>query len=204
MGPLQGRGRRRHPVPHAARRRHAGVLHARLRPQREGAVQRAAGRLRRTTWIGWRASSRRRARSCPQPVVDSEAEAPRSASSPTARRTGRSTRAAISCARRPTSRRRYLRLRAYPFTPTLDEFIDAPRPRLRRRAEPRRADAAADEAGARRRSAVAKLRSVLHYSGLPIDARSVTDDVLAQEGFEVAKKDVHVAASRGGGMTGGE
>ena len=33
-----------------------------------------------------------------------------------------------------------------------------------------------------------KLRSVLHYNGLPIDARSVTDDVLAQEGFEVAKK----------------
>ena len=29
---------------------------------------------------------------------------------------------------------------------------------------------------------------MLHYNGLPIDARSVTDDVLAQEGFEVAKK----------------
>ena len=42
----------------------------------------------------------------------------------------------------------------------------------------------------------AKLRSVLHYSGLPIDARSVTDDVLAQEGFEVAKKTVHVADRR--------
>ena len=35
---------------------------------------------------------------------------------------------------------------------------------------------------------VTKLRSVLHYNGLPIDARSVTDDVLAQEGYEVAKK----------------
>ena len=35
-----------------------------------------------------------------------------------------------------------------------------------------------------------KLRSVLHYNGLPIDARSITDDVLAQEGFEVAKKNV--------------
>jgi 2-oxoglutarate ferredoxin oxidoreductase subunit alpha len=29
----------------------------------------------------------------------------------------------------------------------------------------------------------AKLRSMLHYSGLPIDARSVTDHVLAQEGL---------------------
>ena len=35
---------------------------------------------------------------------------------------------------------------------------------------------------------IAKLRSVLHYNGLPIDARSVTDDILAQEGYEVAKQ----------------
>ena len=27
-----------------------------------------------------------------------------------------------------------------------------------------------------------RLRSVLHYNGLPIDARSVTDDILVQEG----------------------
>ena len=49
---------------------------------------------------------------------------------------------------------------------------------------------------------ISKLRSVLHYNGLPIDARSVSDDVLSQEGFEVAKK----AAPRvgDGGMTGGE
>jgi 2-oxoglutarate ferredoxin oxidoreductase subunit alpha len=47
-----------------------------------------------------------------------------------------------------------------------------------------------------------KLRSVLHYNGLPIDARSITDDVLAQEGFEVAQKaQTRVARS---GMTGGE
>jgi 2-oxoglutarate/2-oxoacid ferredoxin oxidoreductase subunit alpha len=29
---------------------------------------------------------------------------------------------------------------------------------------------------------IAKLRSVLHYNGLPIDARSVTDEIAAQEG----------------------
>jgi len=45
-----------------------------------------------------------------------------------------------------------------------------------------------------------KLRSVLHYNGLPIDARSITDDVLAQEGFEVAKKTVaRVSAGSAGG-----
>jgi len=31
---------------------------------------------------------------------------------------------------------------------------------------------------------LAKLRSVLHYNGLPIDARSITDDVLIQEGLK--------------------
>ena len=43
-----------------------------------------------------------------------------------------------------------------------------------------------------------KLRSVLHYNGLPIDARSITDDVLAQEGFEVAKKTAHRASASAG------
>ncbi len=44
-----------------------------------------------------------------------------------------------------------------------------------------------------------KLRSVLHYNGLPIDARSITDDVLAQEGFEVAKKTVRASARASAG-----
>jgi hypothetical protein len=38
---------------------------------------------------------------------------------------------------------------------------------------------------------IAKLRSVLHYSGLPIDARSITDEILVQEGG----KDAAVARS---------
>ena len=29
---------------------------------------------------------------------------------------------------------------------------------------------------------IAKLRSVRHYNGLPIDARSITDDIISQEG----------------------
>ena len=74
------------------------------------------------------------------------------------------------------------------------------RAHLHRRAEPRRAAADADEARAVAR-ARAKLRSVLHYNGLPIDARSVSDDILAQEGFEVAKRATPASASS---MTGGE
>ena len=60
-------------VAHRAGHRRAGVLHARLRPQRDGAVHRAARRLRQATSIGSRASSTRRRRSCPQPVVEIDA-----------------------------------------------------------------------------------------------------------------------------------
>jgi 2-oxoglutarate ferredoxin oxidoreductase subunit alpha len=77
----------------------------------------------------------------------------------------------------PTS---YLRLRAYPFTPAVDEFIrrhdriyvveqnrDAQMlSLLRMDGEP---------------ALATRLRSVLHYNGLPIDARSITDGILAQE-----------------------
>jgi 2-oxoglutarate ferredoxin oxidoreductase subunit alpha len=97
----------------------------------------------------------------------------------------------------------YYRLRAYPFNDSLNEFIDAHervyiveqnrdaqmRQLMKLELTPER---------------LMKLRSVLHYSGLPIDARSVTDGILAQEGFEVAKKTVHVTEDAGGGMTGGE
>jgi 2-oxoglutarate ferredoxin oxidoreductase subunit alpha len=95
----------------------------------------------------------------------------------------------------------YYRLRAYPFTDDLVTFIDAHervyvieqnrdqqmRQLMRLELSPERQ---------------MKLRSVLHYTGLPIDARSVTDDVLSQEGFEVAKKTATRVA--GAGMTGGE
>jgi 2-oxoglutarate ferredoxin oxidoreductase subunit alpha len=74
----------------------------------------------------------------------------------------------------------YLRLRAFPFTPAVAEFIgrcdrvyvveqnrDAQMlSLLRMEGEP---------------SHLAGLRSVLHYNGLPIDARSITDSILAQE-----------------------
>jgi 2-oxoglutarate/2-oxoacid ferredoxin oxidoreductase subunit alpha len=49
---------------------------------------------------------------------------------------------------------------------------------------------------------VARLRSVLHYNGLPIDARSVTDDVLVQEGLKApAPRKAEIAA---GVAVGGE
>ena len=77
----------------------------------------------------------------------------------------------------------YLRLRAYPFTDDLPEFVHAcdrvyvvEQNRdgqmfglLRMEMDP---------------ALSAKLRSVRHFNGLPIDARSVTDEIVAQEGVQ--------------------
>jgi 2-oxoglutarate ferredoxin oxidoreductase subunit alpha len=96
----------------------------------------------------------------------------------------------------------YFRLRAYPFTAELEAFIDA-HDRVyvieQNRDAQLRQLMKLDLSPERQM----KLRSVLHYNGLPIDARSITDDVLAQEGFEVAKKTLRTAGSSSG-MTGGE
>jgi 2-oxoglutarate ferredoxin oxidoreductase subunit alpha len=95
----------------------------------------------------------------------------------------------------------YYRLRGYPFAGDLGQFIDT---HDRVYVVEQNRDAQLLQLLRMEMSAerIAKLRSVLHYNGLPIDARSITDDVLAQEGFEVVSKTaVRVARS---GMTGGE
>jgi 2-oxoglutarate ferredoxin oxidoreductase subunit alpha len=75
----------------------------------------------------------------------------------------------------------YLRLRAFPFTREVHEFV-AQHERVYVVEQNRdgqmlsllKLDLAADQ--------IPKLRSVRHYNGLPIDARSVTDDIVSQEG----------------------
>jgi 2-oxoglutarate ferredoxin oxidoreductase subunit alpha len=74
----------------------------------------------------------------------------------------------------------YLRLRAYPFTPVVDDFIRqhdriyvVEQNRDRQMLSLLLMDGETAHA--------ARLRSVLHYNGLPIDARSITDSILAQE-----------------------
>jgi 2-oxoglutarate ferredoxin oxidoreductase subunit alpha len=81
----------------------------------------------------------------------------------------------------------YYRLRGYPFTDDLVKFIDAhervyviEQNRDAQLQQLMRMDLSPER--------IAKLRSVLHYNGLPIDARSVSDDVLFQEGYEVVRK----------------
>ncbi|HTV65834.1 MAG TPA: 2-oxoacid:acceptor oxidoreductase subunit alpha [Bryocella sp.] len=75
----------------------------------------------------------------------------------------------------------YLRLRAYPFTRETPEFIAAHKRvyvvdqnRDGQMCDLLKLDLAAEE--------IPKLRSVRHYNGLPIDARSITDDIISQEG----------------------
>jgi 2-oxoglutarate/2-oxoacid ferredoxin oxidoreductase subunit alpha len=74
----------------------------------------------------------------------------------------------------------YLRIRAYPFTTEVHDFIkqhdviyviDQNRDGQMR--ELLKLDLPISELG--------KLRSVRHYNGLPIDARSITDDIMSQE-----------------------
>jgi 2-oxoglutarate ferredoxin oxidoreductase subunit alpha len=97
----------------------------------------------------------------------------------------------------------YYRLRAYPFTADLAPFIDA-HDRIYVIEQNRDAQMLHLMRLELTPERIAKLRSVLHYNGLPIDARSITDDVLAQEGYEVARKTATRAVSSSSGMTGGE
>jgi 2-oxoglutarate ferredoxin oxidoreductase subunit alpha len=96
----------------------------------------------------------------------------------------------------------YFRLRAYPFNAELEAFIDGHERVyvIEQNRDAQLLQLMKLEVSPDRQK---KLCSVLHYNGLPIDARSITDDVLAQEGFEVAKKTVRTAGSSAG-MTGGE
>jgi len=74
----------------------------------------------------------------------------------------------------------YLRLRAYPFPPSVNDFI-----RSHDRIYVVEQNRDAQMLGLLRMdvdsSSVVRLRSVLHYNGLPIDARSISDSIVSQE-----------------------
>jgi 2-oxoglutarate ferredoxin oxidoreductase subunit alpha len=74
----------------------------------------------------------------------------------------------------------HLRLKAYPFNEELDRFIDA-HDRIYVIDQNRDAQFLSLMRLDLDTWRIAKLRSVRHYNGLPIDARSVTDDIVKQE-----------------------
>ncbi len=96
----------------------------------------------------------------------------------------------------------YYRLRAYPFTDDLVTFVDA-HDRIYVVEQNRDAQLLQLMKLELSPDRCKKLRSVLHYNGLPIDARSVTEDVLAQEGYDVVRKTTRTVGASSG-MTGGE
>jgi 2-oxoglutarate ferredoxin oxidoreductase subunit alpha len=75
----------------------------------------------------------------------------------------------------------YMRVRAYPFTAEVDAFI-ARYPRVYLVEQNRDAQMKMLLRNDLPAGATNHVRSVLHYNGLPIDARSLTDDILVQEG----------------------
>jgi 2-oxoglutarate ferredoxin oxidoreductase subunit alpha len=74
----------------------------------------------------------------------------------------------------------YLRLRAYPFTPEVKQFIDK-HDRVYLIEQNRDAQMLSLLKMDCTPAQFAKLRSILHYVGLPIDGRSVTTELLKQE-----------------------
>jgi 2-oxoglutarate ferredoxin oxidoreductase subunit alpha len=75
----------------------------------------------------------------------------------------------------------YLRLRAYPFTRRLEDFIRC-HDRIYVVDQNRDAQLLCLMRLEFEPALIAKLRSVRYYGGLPLDARTVTDDVVRQEG----------------------
>ena len=76
----------------------------------------------------------------------------------------------------------YLRVRAYPFAHEIHDFVAlhervyvVEQNRDAQLASLLKLDLPADQ--------VAKLRNILHYSGLPVDAQSITEEFAAKEGL---------------------
>jgi len=74
----------------------------------------------------------------------------------------------------------YIRLRSYPFTQAVERFIDR-HARVYVVEQNRDAQMLSLLKLDLTPGQVGKLRSVVYYTGLPIDARSISDEILAQE-----------------------
>ena len=143
VGPLQGRGRRRHR--RTARCRATACRRtSRAAPATTPRGSTASGRTTTSrTWTGCRASSRRPARTC-RSRWSNRCRAPRSASSRYGTSHWAMTESRDQLREETDVKTSYFRLRAYPFTDDLGDVHRRARARLRHRAEPRRAAAAAD------------------------------------------------------------
>ena len=94
----------------------------------------------------------------------------------------------------------YLRLRAYPFTEEMQAFVER-YDRIYVVEQNRDAQMVQLMRLEFTPAHIGKLRSVLHYNGLPIDARSITDEILVQEGRKTREsvKSANVSAALAAG-----
>jgi 2-oxoglutarate ferredoxin oxidoreductase subunit alpha len=76
----------------------------------------------------------------------------------------------------------YLRIRAYPFAKEIHDFV-ASHERIYVVEQNRDAQLASLLKLDLPAGQVTKLRSILHYNGLPLDARTITDAFATKEGF---------------------
>ena len=76
----------------------------------------------------------------------------------------------------------YMRIRAYPFPHEVHDFV-ASHERVYVVEQDRDAQLASLLKLDLHAEQVVKLRSILHYNGLPIDARSITDEFVTKEGL---------------------
>ena len=95
----------------------------------------------------------------------------------------------------------YYRLRAYPFRSALASFIER-HDRVYVVEQNRDAQMATLMRNELRAELSGRLRSVLHYAGQPIDARTITDDVLIQEGYRVQYSEADGLAPHDAGVGG--
>jgi 2-oxoglutarate ferredoxin oxidoreductase subunit alpha len=97
----------------------------------------------------------------------------------------------------------YYRVRAYPFRSALASFIErhervyvVEQNRDAQMLSLMKLDLPVELTG--------RLRSVLHYAGNPLDARTVTENILIQEGYQVRKANADPNATPRNAGVGGE
>lgn len=90
----------------------------------------------------------------------------------------------------------YLRVRAYPFTSEVLAFIER-HPRVYVVEQNRDAQLRALLKVDLPPELATRYRSVLHFNGLPVDARSITDEIAEQEGIALSRPKKAVAFSGG-------
>ena len=178
---LRGCGRRRHRVSHAAGNGSSGggMVCTRQRTQLQGAVQRAPRRFR-TQHGAHQQEVRDGEGGCAAAGVDGQREG-KSRNHRIRNFTlgdDRGTRSARNEHRLETD---YLRLRAYPFTREVHDFIEK-HDRIYVVEQNRDGQMASLLKLDIKAELTPRLRSICHIHGLPIDARSVTDELMMMEG----------------------